>query len=276
MAMTTQTWHVGPDVLQAYVAGSLDAVHGASVEQHLTRCADCRLDVRPLVDTHALDRAWSGVRDTIQSPPQPLAIRLARRLGLPEPTSVVLAATVSLRTSWLAGALVALTFAVLAVELAGEGLIAPFLLVAPMVPVLGVAAAYGSAQDPLESLVVTAPYGRSRLILVRTVAVLVSVLPVTAAFGFLLPGPTWLAAAWLGPALTLVPVLLAVSSFVGPRTGGALVAIGWCGVVLLSVRELPATWPVAASQQLVYLALAAVSGLVLLVRSRRDQIGATL
>ena len=44
-------------------------------------------------------------------------------------------------------------------------------------------------------------------------------------------------------------------------------AIGWCGVVLLSVRELPATWPVEASQQLVYLALAAVSGLVLLVRS---------
>ena len=126
-----------------------------------------------------------------------------------------------------------------------------------MVPVLGVAAAYGPHEDPLESLVVTAPYGRSRLILLRTLAVLVSVLPITALLGLLLPGPLWLAAAWLGPALALVPVLLALSSFVGPRIGSAVVSIAWCGIVLLSVRELPATWPVEATQQLVYLALAA-------------------
>lgn len=274
--MTTRTWHVGPEVLAAYVAGDLDAVNGASVEQHLIRCEECREAIRPLVDAHALERAWTGIRDTIESPTQPLAVRAARRLGLPEPASVLLAATASLRTAWLAGAIVAVGFATLAVGLAGENLIAPFLLVAPMVPVLGVAAAYGPLQDPLETLVVTAPYGRSRLIMVRTLAVLVSVLPVTAALGLLLPGPTWLAAAWLGPALTLVPVLLALSSFVGPRTGGAIVAIAWSGVVLLSVRELPATWPVEASQQVAYLALAAVSGLVLLLRSRRDQIGATL
>ena len=205
-------------------------------------------------------------------------IRLARRLGVSEPTSILLAATASLRTAWLAGAFVALGFATLAVGLAGKELIAPFLLVAPMVPVLGVAAAYGPHEDPLEALVVTAPYGRSRLILLRTLAVLVSVLPVTALLGLLLPGPLWLAAAWLGPALALVPVLLALSSFVGPRIGGAVVSIAWSGIVLLSVRELPATWPVEATQQLVYLALAArVVSAVLAVRARRDRlIGATL
>jgi hypothetical protein len=190
---------------------------------------------------------------------------------------VLLAATASLRTAWLAGAFVAVGFATLAVALAGKELIAPFLLVAPMVPVLGVAAAYGPQQDPLESLVVTAPYGRTRLILVRTLAVLVTVLPVTAALGLLLPGPTWLAVAWLGPALALVPVLLALSSFVGPRTGAGVVAIAWSGVVLLSVRELPATWPVEGTQQVAYLVLAAISCVVLTVRSRRDRlIGAVL
>ena len=275
--MTTRTWHADESLLAAYVAGDLDALDGASVEQHLGRCGDCRAAVRPLVDVPALDRAWAGVRDAILSPPQPLLIRIARRLGVSEPVSVLLAATASLRTAWLSSAAIALGFATLAVSLTGGELLAPFLIVAPMVPVLGVAAAYGPQQDPLEALVVTAPYGRTRLILIRAIAVLVSVLPVSVVVGLLLPGPLWLAAAWLGPALCLVPILLALSSFVGPRTGASVVAIGWCGVVLLSVRELPATWPVEATQQLSYLALAAVSVVVLLVRSRRDrQIGAVL
>jgi len=277
MAMTTTNWHADPELLAAYVAGSLDAIGGASVEQHLVRCAECRAAITPHVDRVTRERAWSGIRDAVQSPPQPLAVRMARRLGLSEPASILLAATASLRTAWLAGAFVALGFATVAVALSGKDLIAPFLLVAPMVPVLGVAAAYGPYDDPLESLVATAPYGRSRLIMVRTLAVLVSVLPITALLGLLLPGRLWLAAAWLGPALTLIPVLLALSSFVGPRIGVAVVAIAWSGMVLLSVRDLPATWPVEASQQLAYLVLAVVSGVVLAVRARRDRmIGATL
>ncbi len=275
--MTTQSWHADPALLTAYVAGSLDAVGGASVEQHLVRCADCRASITSVVAAPPLERAWAGVRDRVQSPPQPLVVRLARRCGVSEPTSVLLAATASLRTAWLASAFVAVGFATLAVALSGEELIAPFLLVAPMVPVVGVAAAYGPLTDPLESLVVTAPFGRTRLILVRTLAVLVSVLPFTAALGLLLPGPAWLALAWLGPALALVPVLLALSAYVGPRAGAAVLAIAWCGVVLLSVRVVPATWPVETTQQLAYLALAAAACVVLALKSRQDrQIGAVL
>jgi hypothetical protein len=275
--MTTRGWHADVPLLTAYLAGSLDAVGGASVEQHLVRCADCRAAIADIVPAPVLKRAWTRVRDTVESPALPLAVRLARRCGVSEPVAVLLAATTSLRTAWLASAFVALGFATAAVLLGGADLLAPFLLVAPMVPVLGVAAAYGPHTDPLESLVGTTPYGRSRLILVRTLAVLVSVLPVTALLGLLLPGPLWLTAGWLGPALALVPVLLALSSFVGPRTGSAVVAIAWSGVVLLSLRVVPATWPVEATQQLVYLALALVSVVVLVARTHRDRmIGATL
>ena len=275
--MTTRTWHTDPELLTAYVSGSLDAIESASVEQHLLRCGHCRQAVRPLSDRRLLDRAWTGIRDTVQSPPLPLPIRLARRCGLPEPTAILLAAAASLRTAWLVSAFVALGFATLAAGLSSGLALAPFLLVAPLVPVLGVAAAYGPHEDPLESLVVTAPHGRTRLILTRTVAVLVSVLPFTALLGLLLPGPPWLAVAWLGPALALVPVLLALSTFMGPRTAGALVAVAWSAVVVFSLRGLPATWPVEATQQLTYLALATASGLVLFVRSREDRgIGALL
>jgi hypothetical protein len=276
--MTTTSWHAGPELLAAYASGSLDAVNGASVEQHLMRCTACRAAIRSHVDPHPLERAWAGVRDAVETTSQPMPIRLARRLGLPEPASVLLAATASLRTAWLAGAFVAIGFATLAVSVAGgRYAIAPFLLVAPMVPVLGVAAAYGPHQDPLESLIITAPYGRTRLILVRTLAVLVSVLPFTALLGLMLPGPPWLAAAWLGPALGLVPMLLALSSFVGPRAGASILTIAWSGVVLLSAREMSSTWLVESGQQVAYLGLALVAALVLVVRSRRDrQIGAVL
>jgi hypothetical protein len=279
MAMTrgTSTWHADEALLTAYVDGALDAVTGASVEQHLTHCADCRTQLRPFVDTSVLDLAWTGIRDTVESPPQPFVVRLARRCGLDEPTSVLLAATTTLRTAWLTGAVVALAFATAAAAWAGSNGIAPFLLVAPMVPVLGVAAAYGPHDDPLETLLATAPYGRTRLILARTLAVLATALPFTFALSLTLPGPGWLAAAWLGPALALVPVTMALSSFVSPRTGSAVVALGWSGVVVLSTRAMPATWPVEATQQLAYLALAVVAVAVLVVRARLDrQIGAVL
>ena len=277
MTHSTQTWHADRDLLEAYVAGDVDAISGASVEQHLARCAECRATIATLVEVRPLELAWLGVRDAVESPEQPFLIRIARRCGLSEPTSVLLAATASLRTSWLVAAFVALTFATGAAAYSSGQLLAPFLLIAPLVPVIGVAAAYGSEQDPLEALVVTAPYGRTRLILTRTLAVLATVLPLTALLGLMLPGPLWIAGAWLGPALALVPIMLAVSSFVGPRTGSAVVAFGWCAVVVFSIRGLPATWPVEPSQQLVYLALAAVACAVLLVRSRNDRkIGAVL
>jgi hypothetical protein len=275
--MSTQTWHADRQLIEAYVAGGLDAVHAASVEQHLNRCHECRLAIRPLADQPALDRAWTGIRDRVESPRLPLPIRIARRCGVTEPTGVLLAATTSLRTSWVVSSLVALAFATLAVALAGENALAPFLLVAPMVPIVGVAAAYGHQQDPLETLVVTTPYGRTRLILLRTVAVLVSVVPCAVVLGLFLPGPVWLAVAWLGPALTLVPVLMALASFVGPRNAAAAVAIAWSGAVLGTLRGFPSTWLLEPAQQSAYLLLAAASLAVLIVRARHDRrIGAVL
>lgn len=275
--MTSQTWHADDEVLSAYVDGRLDAINGASVEQHLARCGRCRTSITPLVDRDALERAWSGVRESIERTPLPLPIRAAGRLGLPDGTAVLLAAAASLRTAWLVSAVVALAFAALAVAATGGEALAPFLLVAPMVPVVGVAAAYGPSQDPLETLVVTAPYGRTRLVLLRTVAVLVSVLPVAVAMGSLLPGPQWLAVAWLGPALAMVPVLMAVASFVGPRAAAAGLAIGWSGAVLGSLRGRPPEWLLQSEQQSVYLALAVGALVVLAVRYVRDQrIGAVL
>lgn len=275
--MTTHTWHAGGDVLQAYLAGGLDALEGASVEQHLLVCAECRSAMGSLVAAPELERGWAAIQTAIERPAQPAPIRLARRLGLTEPMSVLLAASASLRTAWLASSFVALGFAAAAAFLSQGDALWPFLLVAPLVPVLGVAASYGPVTDPLESLLITSPYGRTRLILTRTIAVLTTCLPVAFVLGLMLPGPDWVAAAWLGPALALIPILLAVATFAGPRVAAGLVTIAWCGVVLPSAVRLPATYPVEPDMQLLFLALALVAVGVLALRSRQTrQIGAAL
>jgi len=272
MTTETQGWHADPVLLSSYLAGALDAVTGASVEQHVNRCESCRRSVSHLLEPQLVERTWAGIRDAVERPPLPVPIRLARRLGLPEPTAVLLAAAASLRSAWLVGAFLSLSFATLAAYLSDGTALAPFLLVAPLAPVLGVAAAYGPRQDSLEALVATAPYGRTRLILLRTLAVLVSVLPVTALLGLALPGPLWLAAAWLGPALALVPVLLALAGFVGPRAAATVVLLGWSSVVVASTRRgLDPAWPVEAGQQGVYLALALTACAVIAVRLGIDR-----
>jgi hypothetical protein len=270
--VTGHGWHADDELLAGYTSGSLRAIEAASVEQHLVHCADCRAALRPHTDVVTLDQAWLSVRDRVERRPQPAAVRLARRLGLQEPTSVLLAATVTLRTAWLASAFIALGFAFVASRFSEGTTLWPFLLVAPLVPVLGVASAYGSSDDALDSLVATSPYGRTRLVLVRTIAVLVVALPFAALMGLSLPGPPWVAVAWLGPALMLVPILLALASFVGPAPASAVVALGWAGVVTMSVRHLTPTWPVESEVQLTMLALAALSGAVVRVRARTTRL----
>ncbi len=275
--MNTHTWHADESVLAGYVDGSLDALEGASVEQHLIVCSECRTRIRTSVDAASLALTWERVRDGIERPAQPAMIRLARRLGLTEPLSVLLTATASLRTAWLSSSLVALGFALVATRFSGGDVLWPFLLVAPLIPVIGVSASYGPATDPLETLIVTSPYGRTRLILVRTVAVVGTCFPVAFLLGLALPGPQWVAAAWLGPAVALIPILLALAAFIGPRAAAAAIAIGWSATVLPSARVVSATWPVEADRQLVLLTLALSSCAVLAVKSRATRkIGAVL
>ncbi len=269
--MSTTSWHAPHSLLEAYAGGRLDAVLGASLERHLESCADCRGAVRPLADLRLLDDAWSEVRTRLESPEPTRPVRLALRLGLPEPTGILLSAAASLRLAWLTGSAVALGFALLATLLTDGGDVWPFLLVAPLVPVLGVAAAYGGPEEPFEALAVTTPYGRARLVLVRTLGVVVGTLPPAAVLGLFLPGPGWVAAAWLGPALAMVLVLLALAAYIGPWPAGATLALLWCGIVVLSVRRLSPTWPVETTQQVGYLVLAAAAVAVLVVRSRRTR-----
>ena len=110
---TTSEWHVTDALLADYVGGRLDALRSASLEHHVERCDACRSRVRPLVD-NSCTSCLGRVRDRVEPPRLPLAVRAARRLGLAEPTAILLSAAASLRLAWLSGAFLALAFAVAA------------------------------------------------------------------------------------------------------------------------------------------------------------------
>ncbi|MFD4986779.1 hypothetical protein [Streptomyces sp. NPDC058374] len=111
------------------------------------------------------------------------------------------------------------------------------LLVAPLLPLAGVALSYGPHTDPLHELVATSPGGGLRLLLVRGGAVLAVCVPALTVAGALLPpvaggpGP----AAWLLPALALTLGALALGSYLGCRNAVAVVGGLWSLGVLAPV-----------------------------------------
>src|SRR6202041_3951923 len=75
--------------------------------------------------------------------------------------------------------------------------LAPFLLVAPLLVLTGVAAAFLPTFDPAFRLAVAAPFSGFTLLLVRAVAALAAALVPVVGAAFLLPGPGWLPVALL-------------------------------------------------------------------------------
>ena len=262
----TSSWHAGSDLLERYVASVLDDVRAASIEAHLIGCSSCR---EALARTShslwggSLERAWEGVEDHLDPVRRGVIERLLTRSGVPEHISRVLAATRSLRLSWFAAMAAVLAFAVLAAHAGAAGLLL-FLVVAPLVPLASVAAAYGPGVDPTYEVGLAAPMPSSRLLLLRSTAVLAASLALAAVASLALPHLGWWAVAWLLPSLGLTLASLALSTFVGPVPAAVAITSGWVLAVLAT--EFASSASLAAFRgtgQIAFLAIAAGSAAVL-------------
>ena len=227
--MTTEAWHASDDMLRSYARGESGIAAMASIETHLMRCAACRERVARAVAA-PLDGAWTRVTDRIHAPRPPFVVRLMRRCGLSESDGVLLAAARSLNGAWPLATLAVIVFAAVAAipsEAQGQAL---YLLVAPLVPVAGVVAAFATA-DPLTDLSSTTPYPKARLALLRTIAVVITSAPLSIAIGVAVPGIAWLAFAWLLPALALTLITLVGMTWWKPEPVGVAVALVWIAVL---------------------------------------------
>lgn len=267
--MNPTAWHVDRDLATAYAESRTDPVLTASLEQHVVACASCRALLGEVAPPPSLDAGWLGVLERVQRPtPRPLE-RLLTRLGVDPGTARLAALTPSLRGAWLAGVVLVLALALVTAYSDPDG-VAVFLALAPLLPVAGVALAFGPHSDPAHEMVAASPYPAPRLLAVRTALVVATTLAPAGVAGVLLPGGPWLAAAWLLPALALATTTVAVGSRLSPVATASALAGAWAllagsGLTPRGNPELVAGLPVQA----LCLALFLISALAL-VRERHD------
>jgi hypothetical protein len=264
-------WHVPAELLDAWVAGEVGPTVAASVEQHLTVCPTCRSAVvAPVAADGALDldRVWTGIADQVEAAPTPLVGRMMARLGMRPSDALLLGATSAFTASWVAAtaAVVGLTFAMSVMR--PSSAVAVYLLLAPLVPLAGVAAAYGREVDPIHELGVASPYPQLRLLLLRTAAVLVVSVPVTVAAGLALD-PWWVAVAWLLPGLALVVVLLVATTWCLPGVAAGAVGVLWA-VIAVTAYRFDEVLVLVGETGLGVSAATLVAGALVLVASRRQ------
>jgi signal transduction histidine kinase len=154
------------------------------------------------------------------------------RVGVRDDVARLLASTPSLRLSWFGAAAVAVGFSAWAASSGSPGGTLFFLVIAPLVPVAGVAAAYGPWVDPMYEVTQAAPMSSFRLVLLRSTAVLVVATVVVGAAAVALPGADWTAAAWILPALGLTLASLALSTFMPTYWAAGTVTLLWFATMI--------------------------------------------
>lgn len=264
MSADSTAWHADEAALRSLVDGTAGPVLAASLESHLMRCEACRARVNALAFTDSLETVWAGIRERVEEPRPSVVERLLVRAGVSRESARLLAAVPAMRGSWLLGVSVAVLFAWVAAGLAADLGVGLFLFVAPLVPVAGVAAGFGGDAEPAHEIVVTTPYSSGRLLLLRTAAVLVTCAPVAVLVGVTLPGPAWLAVAWLTPAAAVVAVTLLLAPVVGVTPAAVGTATTWALVTLDATHARDPLALVGETSQAICLVLVVVSVAVLI------------
>jgi len=149
----------------------------------------------------------------------------------------------------------------------------PFLLIAPLLVLAGVAAAFLPMFDPASRLAVAAPFSGVTLLLVRSVSALAAALvPVVAAAVFL-PGPGWLPAALLLPSLALCAFALAAATVLDPGAAAVIAGALWAlPVLVLAAAHVPLVI-VQRNAQVACAAVLCACAAVLLARRDRFEWG---
>jgi hypothetical protein len=114
----------------------------------------------------------------------------------------------------------------------GSGGVSLVLLLAPVLPVLGVAASWSQGLDPAYELTASVPRAGLHLVLRRTASVLAVVVPALLVAGWATGVPGVTAAQWLLPCLAFTSTTLALGGVVGVTRAAVAVVAVWAAVVV--------------------------------------------
>ncbi|WP_326566249.1 zf-HC2 domain-containing protein [Amycolatopsis rhabdoformis] len=214
--------HVSDRLLTGYLAGeTLPGDEEWAAEAHLETCAVCRGRLAALSTSDTLiPDVWAGLQPELAKAPQPVPRRL--KAGLRSWATPVL-------LPWLVMTVLVAVVAVLIDRGFPENL--SFVqLIAPVLTVIGVAASWARGLDPAYEVVTASPRAGLDLVLRRTTAVLVLVLPVLLVAGWLSHTNLGLA---LLPSLAFTTGTLALGVVMGVTRAALVLVVAWLGVLVL-------------------------------------------
>ncbi|MET1072329.1 MAG: zf-HC2 domain-containing protein [Umezawaea sp.] len=215
--------HPSAGLVGRYARGDADipADEVWAVEAHLEKCAPCRAELVDADGGTLVDAVWTDLQPLLDVVPQmPRARPWTRRFNAWVTPSMV---------PWLAMTLVVALLAVLADRWSSAGTyeVSVVLLVAPVLPVLGVAAAWGRGLDPFYEMAASTPRAGLPLLLRRTVSVLLTVIPILLAAGL-----NTSTALWLLPCLAFTTTTLALGGLVGIGRAAVALVVVWAAVIV--------------------------------------------
>ncbi|MBD0671948.1 hypothetical protein BU198_14855 [Streptomyces sp. CBMA156] len=265
--------HVAGPLLAAYARGALPVERLPEVEHHLDGCAPCRAGLASEVPQAHTEARWQLLSEVLDEPARSPAERLLLRIGVPEHLARLALATPVLRRSWLIASVVTLLFAAVAARLSPGVSATALLVVAPLIPVAGVAMSYGPAFDPMYEFGLVMPLNSLRLVLLRSAVVLAAGTILSALVTLVLPTQGLAVFGWLAPSVAVTSLTLALSAYVDPTVAARTTGAGWIAAAAIAGRggttsSFLLTGP--GQGTVVFLALAA-AGFIVLNRRRFSQ-----
>lgn len=220
-----------------------------------------------IVDQARLDANWRAISAELDAPRLSRPERALRRLRVPGHVTRVVLATPALRRAWYLSIVVAVVVGVGAAQPGDRASLFTLLVLAPVLPVLGVALAYGPSADPLYEAQLATPMRGVRLVAIRAVTVLVVAIVAVGIPALLSPAARTGAFAWLLPALALTSASLALMTWFPPRRSAGIVAGIWFTVVVVAEAVASAPLPTFGfAGQLCALVVALVAGTLTYMR----------
>ncbi|MCZ7537097.1 MAG: hypothetical protein M5T61_15150 [Acidimicrobiia bacterium] len=186
--MSNEIWHAPEKLLDGFVAdpGEIDSAAAASLEAHLLACDRCRGAVRARASESALEDSWHRVVAVIDTPRLSVVERVLIRLGVSESTARLLAGTPALSAA-AAGSVAFVAAGFVASSRITEST-GGFLVVAPLLPLLAVGAAFASVADPAGETAVPTPLQGVGLVLRRAAVILTAVFVILGAANLAIGG----------------------------------------------------------------------------------------
>ncbi|MEP6759510.1 MAG: sensor histidine kinase [Actinomycetota bacterium] len=192
-------------------------------------------------------------------------------MGVRDDVARIIAATPSLRSSWLLAAIAIALFATWSSSV-DPHLVTAIAVLAPILPVLGVATAYGPWADPMFEMTQTTPASGFRVLLLRSIAVLLSAVVLVGIATAVVPETEIVAIAWVLPSLALCSASLMLATFMPLHRAAFLVAFIWLLVAAVVATTQPATALFRGPAQLVFCGVTIASSMTLARRRQHLEI----